>query len=148
MERPLAGGSDGVGQGGLAAHHHDGCARERVPEPGEALEPRGSREDQVQQHRLGAMLREKAKALLGASRLDDREPILLEERPDHPPEVRLVVDDQNLHDGDRPEGEPSFHRPLSGGAFSPAPGASNGSRTTNPEPPPSLLNAQTTPPCA
>jgi hypothetical protein len=95
VERPLARGARGVGEGGFTTHHDHRNVRKRFFEARESLQPRGAREDQIQEDRVGTMVVEASEGRLGALRLQNDVPFLLEKGAKHPAKVSLVINDED-----------------------------------------------------
>ena len=89
-------GAHGVGQRGLAAHHHDGDVRRAFADLLQRREAVRSRwHHQVEQYDVGRVIDEPHQGRIAALRFDGFEAIRLEQRPDHPPDVGFVVDQQD-----------------------------------------------------
>jgi hypothetical protein len=96
LEGAELGGAHGIGERGLAAHHHDGDVGER---PLQLLERRHAvrspRHHEIQQDRVGRGLAHRGEGRSAVRRIGDLVPLFLEQRPDHAADVVLVVDQQH-----------------------------------------------------
>ena len=128
LERAELHGAHRVGQLGLAAHHDDRGEPAPVAQPGERLQAVGARRHQeVQEDDVGIGLVHHQQRRVAVARLRHAEPLLAEQRAEHPADVGLVVHQQDLP-GDRP------HSPRS--------------LTTKVAPPPRVRSTATVPRCS
>ncbi len=103
LERAELGGAHGVGQVGLAAHHHDGDVGSDPLELLQRREPvRPARHGEIEEHRIRPLALDRLDRRGPVGRLHGVEPLRLQQRADHPADVGFVVDQQDTraHDAD------------------------------------------------
>ena len=97
LERAQLDGAHGVGELRLAAHHDDRRAPAALAHAGERLEAVGARRhQQIEQDHVGIDLVQLEQRGVPVGRLRDGEPLLAEQRAQHPADVGLVVHEQDL----------------------------------------------------
>ena len=90
-------GAHGVGELRLAAHHDDGRAAAPVADARQGREPVGPRRhEQIEQDDVGVHVVELQQRRVPVRRLGHREPLLAEQRGQHPADVGLVVHQEDL----------------------------------------------------
>ncbi len=81
---------------GLPAHHHHERGRVPLPDQPQGLQPvRSRRHLEIEQDRVGVELVEREERRVAVGRLLGLEPFRLEQRGEHPADVRLVIHDQH-----------------------------------------------------
>ena len=96
LEGAEPGGADGVGQLGLAAHHDDRARTPPLPERLQRGEPVGSRRHhQVEENRVGLGLIHRQDGGVPVRGLRHHVSLGAQQRPEHPADVRFVVDEEN-----------------------------------------------------
>src|SRR5205823_2373999 len=86
----------GVGEVGLATHHHDGNVWRAFADLFERRQPVGTgRHQQIEQHHVRAVLDDACQRLIAVWRFDRVEAVRLQQRADHAPDIRFIVDEQD-----------------------------------------------------
>jgi hypothetical protein len=103
VERALLQRLDGAAHGAVRREHHHGDLRMRQSHGLEQLEPVHLGHTKIRQDRVDGLAREDLECRATVGRVERSEAVALEQRCEHAPHVRLVLDDQHsargLHPG-------------------------------------------------